>query len=104
MQLPQISRREFLKRTAASGGALAAGGLMPRHVLGANERINFGLIGAGNMGTGHLTSLVKRSQADNIQCLAVCDVYQKRVTRAKGILQGGDGYLDYRKVLDRKDI
>ena len=104
MELPNITRREFLKRSAASGGAVAASGLVPPRIVGANDRISFGVIGLGNMGTGHLKSLVKRSQADNIQCLAVCDVFQKRITRAKGVLQGGDGYLDYRQLLDRKDI
>jgi predicted dehydrogenase len=35
--------------------------------------------------------------------VAVCDVYQRRVTRARDICKG-DGCLDYRKVLDRGDI
>jgi predicted dehydrogenase len=98
-----ISRREFLRRGAASGSVVAAG-LMPASILGANDRINFGLIGLGNMGTGHLRSLTKRSEADNIRCLAVSDVYQKRLTRAREIMGGGDGYLDYRRLIDRKDI
>lgn len=104
MELPNISRRDFLKQSAASGTAAAVSGLMPAQVLGANDRISFGVIGLGNMGTIHLWSLVRRSQADNIRCLAVCDVYQKRVTRAKGVAQGADGYLDYRRVIDREDI
>ena len=37
MQLPNISRREFLKRSVASGCAFAVGGLIPPQVLGANE-------------------------------------------------------------------
>ena len=104
MQLPNISRREFLKRSAASGSAVALSSLMPSRVLGANDRISFGVIGVGAMGTGHLSSLMRRSQADNIRCLAACDVYQKRISRAKGIMQGGEGYIDYRRILDRNDI
>jgi predicted dehydrogenase len=77
---------------------------MPTTILGANDRINFGLIGLGNMGTGHLRSLTKRSETDNIRCVAVSDVYQKRLTRARDIMGGGDGYLDYRRLIDRKDI
>src|SRR5437773_5023632 len=99
----QISRREFLRHSATSGSVLAAG-LMPATILGANDRINFGLIGLGNMGTGHLRSLTKRSETDNIRCLAVSDVYQKRLTRSREIMGGGDGYLDYRRLIDRKDI
>src|SRR5258708_3417154 len=55
------------------------------------------------MGTGHVGSLVKRSDSDNIKVVAVCDVYQRRITRAKGISQS-EGYSDYRRLLDRKDI
>jgi len=104
MTLDGVSRRDFLKRCAVSGSVVAAGALMPASVLGANDRINFGVIGLGNMGTGHLRSLMRRSEADNIQCVAVSDVYQKRITRAQGIMVGGEGYLDYRRLIDRKEI
>ena len=96
-------RRQFLKTAAVSTGALVIGGVAPSSILGANDRIHFGVIGCGGMGSGHLGSLVKRGAADNIQVLAVSDVYQRRLTRAKAACQG-DGYLDYRKLLERKDI
>ncbi len=103
MSSQETSRREFLKTTAVATGAFAIGGLTPARVLGTNDRINFGVIGCGGMGTGHLGVLVKRSEADNIKVLAVCDVYQRRLTRAKGIGQC-EGYMDYRKLLERNDI
>jgi predicted dehydrogenase len=103
MMALEISRRGFLKSGALAGSAAALVGLVPRSVLGANDRINFGVIGMGNMGTGHLKSLVGRSELDNIRVVAVSDVYQKRLTRAVGICHGA-GYLDYRGLLDRKDI
>lgn len=55
------------------------------------------------MGTGHVNSLTKKADAENIQVTAVCDVYQRRVNRAKEICKG-EGYLDFRRLLDRKDI
>src|SRR5881296_2613969 len=103
MKTPATSRRDFLKTTALAAGALAAPRLSTGAVFGANDRITFAVIGCGGMGTGHLGSLVKRSEADNIKVVAVSDVYQRRLTRAKGICQG-DGYLDYRKPLERKDV
>src|SRR5260370_1929096 len=103
MMALEISRRGFLKSGALAGSAAALAGFVPRSVLGANDRINFGVIGMGNMGTGHLKSLVGRSESDNIRVVAVSDVYQKRLTRAVGICHGA-GYLDYRGLLDRKDI
>ena len=104
MNNTKTSRRKFLKTsTFATAGALAFSRSSYASVIGANDRIRFGVIGCGGMGTGHLGSLVKRSEADNIKVLAVSDVYQRRLTRAKGIFQG-DGYPDYRKLLERPDL
>ena len=99
----QSSRRDFLKTTALAASALTLSRSSYGAVFGANDRIHFGVIGCGGMGTGHLHSLVKRGEADNIKVLAVSDVYQRRLTRAKGICQG-NGFMDYRKLLERKDI
>lgn len=97
-----MQRRDFLKQGAALSAGLLT--LSPQaKALGANDRIHMGVIGVGGMGTGHVGSFVKRSEQDNVRVLAVCDVYQRRVSRAKAICQG-EGYLDYRKLLDRKDI
>ncbi|HEV3260530.1 MAG TPA: Gfo/Idh/MocA family oxidoreductase [Gemmataceae bacterium] len=101
MNSPDLSRRDFCK-AAASATALFAAASSAR-ALGANDRIQFGVIGCGGMGTGHLGGLVKRGDQDNIRVLAVCDVYQRRLMRAKKI-SGADGHADYRKLLDRKDI
>ena len=103
MTSPSISRREFVKSTAAAAGTLAAVNLATAKVLGANDRINMGVIGVGGMGTGHVGSLVKRGDKDNVKVLAVCDVYKRRVTRAQNVCKG-DGYMDYRKLLERNDI
>src|SRR5437667_12301530 len=57
----QISRRQFLHRSAlALGGATAAPTLIPASALGRaglrvpSERINMGFVGLGGQGTGHL--------------------------------------------------
>lgn len=97
------SRRSFIASSAAAASAMTLGGLAPSRVLGANDRINIAVIGTGGMGTGHLRSLVNRSEEDNIRVVAVSDVYQRRLTQAMDICKG-DGYLDYRKILDRTDI
>ncbi len=92
-----------MKSTAALAGTLAAGGLSVSKVLGANTRIRVGVIGCGGMGTGHLAEMVRRSEAENIEVVAVSDVYQRRLSRAKGICKGV-GYSDYRKLLERPDV
>jgi len=104
MTTPKTTRRSFIKTsTVAATGAIAFSRSSYAAILGANDRIRFAVIGTGGMGTGHLGSLVKRSESDNIKVVAVSDVYQRRLTRAKGICQG-EGYADYRKLLERSDI
>jgi predicted dehydrogenase len=101
MTAPPSSRRDFCK-TVAAGTALLHAATQARAV-GANKRLHFGVIGCGGMGTGHLSGLVKRSEKDGVKVLSVCDVYQRRLTRARKI-SGTEGFLDYHKVLDNKDI
>jgi predicted dehydrogenase len=98
-----ISRRKFVTTSAAVAGGVAFSHVLSHSVLGANNRIRIGVIGCGGQGTGHVHSLVGRSEADNISVVAVSDVYQRRVNRAKDICKG-QGYMDYRKLLERDDI
>ncbi len=102
------SRRTFLKSAASSAGALGLGGLIPSRVLGANDRVNFGMIGVGGMGTGHLRSLLNRADDDNITVGAVCDVFKRRVSNAEKLCRDAGhnaaGTMDFREVLDNKDI
>jgi len=103
MMTSRSSRRQFVKTSALAASAMALPAVSYSAILGANDRIRFGVIGCGGMGTGHLHSLVKRSETDNLKVVAVSDVYQRRLSQAKSICQG-DGYLDYRKLLERKDV
>jgi predicted dehydrogenase len=93
-----LSRRAFVGAAATGAVALAAG-----RARGANDRVRMAVVGCGGMGSGHLGGLVKRAEADNVQVVAVCDVYNRRLERAKKA-SGAEGYGDYREVLDRKDI
>jgi predicted dehydrogenase len=71
-------------------------------VLGANERIRCGFIGVGGMGRGDLRDFMK---CENVEVVAVCDVWQPHVERAVELVSGkAAGYSDFRRVLDRKDI
>ena len=75
-------------------------------IVGANDRINVGVIGAGMMGTAHLRALMRNGLADNFQLLGTSEIYKKYSERAK-LLTGLDTrqmHHDYRDLLDRKDI
>jgi len=73
-----LTRRTFVAAAATGALTLAAG-----RALGANDRIRIAVIGCGGMGSGHLGQLVKRAEADNVQVVGICDVYQRRIERAK---------------------
>src|SRR6266849_5458331 len=93
------SRRHFLG--AAAGSALAAP-LMAQDVKrSANDHIQIALIGAGGMGSED----VRSSLANGSKLVAVSDIYQGRLTRAKE-LWGNQLFTtrDYREVLARPDV
>src|SRR5258706_10566027 len=94
-----LSRRQFVKSSALAAGSISLASIVPAAAFGANDRIRIGVIGCGGQGTGHVHSLVKRSAEDNVSVVAISDVYQRRVTRAKDVCKG-EGYLDYRKLLE----
>lgn len=93
------SRRDFLRKT--SSGALAVTAASYARVLGANERIHLGLIGAGNRGN-HVMSLFQNKA--EVQVVAICDVYGQAVESTRQKAQGAAGFNDYRKLLDAKPL
>ena len=114
------TRRHFLGRTAAGlaalGGASAASAKSTRpslparsaaRVVGANDRINLGMIAVGGMGGGHLRGFMAQSEEQkDIQVVAVCDIYARRKERAKTVAKLDDKgvHHDYRELLARNDV
>ena len=103
-----ITRRQFLQGTAAErGGRTRLYSSAPRgaQVLGANERINIGVIGCGGMGTAHLRDLMTRlgDAKNNLAVVGVSDIYEPRKNNAKA-LSGAELCHDYRKMLERRDL
>lgn len=103
-----IDRRDFVKASAAGAAAVGLGALgAPARgaAIGANDRIRFGVIGVGGMGTSHVNQLtdMAKDPKHNIELVAVCDVFDNRTERAKGIC-GGEGYRDYRELIDKAEV
>ena len=99
------SRRVFLAGAAAAP-ALSAAPAASR-VIGANDRINIGMIGVGSKGGGHLRGLLERAgDLGDVRVVAVSDVFRRR--REDALSQAGieaaDGHVDYRDLLARSDI
>jgi predicted dehydrogenase len=114
MSSEQFDRRDFLRRTGSLGaGAALAGGALsnaaskmnPTRVIGANDRINIGLIGCGGRGSDDAESFTKYAAQNNNACqiVAVCDVYEKR-KRTEAEKYKCKGFLDYREVLAVSEV
>jgi predicted dehydrogenase len=102
----KIRRREFMKRsaTAAGAGVVLARNSVHARPIGANDRISIGVIGCGGRGTSVMQwAMETGKKANSAEVVAVSDVYKKRLSRAEGISKG-TGYLDYREIINRKDI
>jgi predicted dehydrogenase len=101
----RITRRDFLKQSAIAAAAAGMYTMAPGRVLGANDRLNLGVIGCGGRATGLLQDLVNRSQNPeaNLKVIAVCDIYEPRKQRAQQIC-GGQLFHDYNDMLALQDL
>ena len=96
------TRRAFMQKALSSSAALAAYGLFPSsRVLGANDRIRIGLIGAGGRGTEIFKAALK---CPNVEGVAAADIYTRRLDKVKASIPSIQTYSDFRKLLDDKSI
>jgi predicted dehydrogenase len=103
------SRRKFIQ----TASLVAAGSVLPLEALTAsrrpvspNDKIHVGLIGANGQGFADLTSFLKNPE---IECVAMCDIDRNVLTnRTDNLIKLGflkpKLYVDYRKMLENKDI
>lgn len=102
----KITRRSFLKRTAAAGALSAFPAIIPSGVLGRNgqvppsDRANIGLISCGNRSGVS----IDYHHYEKSQIVAVCDPVNERRLQRKLEYGNCDDYNDFRELLDRKDI
>ncbi len=95
-----VSRRQFIRRTAAAATAFM---IVPRHVLGGpghtppSEKLNIAAIGAGGKGASDIHDL----RGENI--IALCDVDEKRAAKTFRRFEKAKAYRDFRVMLDKED-
>src|ERR1039457_1632728 len=104
-----VDRRNFLKGVAATGLTIGAANtafagktgtkMTGGRVIGANDRINVGVIGCGGRGSYVADQFTRFAQKNTDACriAAVSDVYEKR-KRVHADLYKVKGYLDYREL------
>lgn len=91
------SRRIFIGSVATGlAGTLASSG-----VLGANDRVRIGIVGAGARGSEILRQAI---DCGNVECVGAADVYTRRLEEAKTVAPVAKTYLDYRHLLEDRSI
>ena len=103
-----VSRRRFLQNT----GVLAAASLplwyldqcaamLPQAAPSAapSEQVRLALIGCGGQGRGDARNSKRFGKV-----VALCDVDSSHLDAAKKDFPDADGYADFRKLLERKDV
>ena len=70
-------------------------------ILGANDKINMGLIGAGGRGMGVIETF---SQTKQVNITSICDVYADHVDAGQSKYPGSKGFKDHRKLLEEKGV
>jgi predicted dehydrogenase len=100
-QIQNVNRRSFLEKSAISAAALTAPMITTRKVLGANDTVMMGIIGAGGRGRGVMRDLVRQG-ADFI---AISEIFAPNVKQTKDLLgESVPNHHDFRELLERKDI
>ncbi|MGE0354692.1 MAG: Gfo/Idh/MocA family protein, partial [Gemmatimonadales bacterium] len=119
--MPDESRRDFLKTTAALGTAAALSPLIrpgpdreghpaPLFAAPPLERVRIGFVGVGGMGTVHVENLLRIEGAD---IAAICDIVPEKVAAAQEkVAAAGQprpagysrGPRDFERMCDEMDL
>ncbi|MFW5693281.1 MAG: Gfo/Idh/MocA family oxidoreductase, partial [Thermoguttaceae bacterium] len=94
-----LKRRDFLRITGAGAGLLASGVWSARAAAqstSANEKVNIACIGTANRAAANVNGV------SGERIVALCDVDQNYLNRAKASLPDARGYADYREMLDKE--
>lgn len=98
-----INRRSFITGAGSVAGASLLTAKSYGRIIGANDRIQLGIIGSGGRGRSVMGSFNKFS--DQCEFIHVCDVYEPNVAAAlKLSREGAKTSVDYKELLANKDV
>ena len=90
-----LNRRDLFRTAAAFTAASYS------RILGANDRVRLGLIGAGDRGQ-FVTSVFQKNVT--VELAAVCDVYTSKIDQVQSKTPSAKSFTDHRKLLEMKDL
>lgn len=98
-----VSRRSFIQTTGAAAAVTWTANSYAA-VVGANEKIRVGFIGAGSMANAHMNTINALREKNNVEPVVVADCWKTRAEQGAEKLKISNVQTDYRKVLDMKDV
>ncbi|MDA1277651.1 MAG: Gfo/Idh/MocA family oxidoreductase [Verrucomicrobia bacterium] len=96
MKTYRITRRDFVKKTSSAAALLSFPFVSSRSILGANETLNIGAIGAGGKGGVDVDGV----SHENI--VALCDVDQRNAAGTFAKFPKAKQYKDFREMLEKE--
>ena len=99
-----LTRRDFLSSVGATAVGIGWSAQSYARILGANERLRVGFIGAGGMGNSHLNAFNDLKEKQNLEAIAVADCWKTRAVAGAGKIKAPYALTEYRALLDRSDI
>ena len=104
-----MNRREFIDTMAVGAAGLAVSSTAKSYsqIIGANQRVNFAIIGLRWRGYAHLAAL--KANQDTARVSRICDVDSRILAKFAGVAQQQLGYAsanekDFRELLQRSDV
>ncbi len=104
-----LTRREFSKSIALSAGALAVGTTAKSYarIVGANERVNFAVIGLNSRAYAHLSALTTNKASAAITQVVdvdstILEKFASETQKSMGDAPKAEG--DFRRTLESKDV
>jgi len=90
-----------LPRRALLRGAAALTAASYSRVLGANDKIQLGVIGCGERGRHDMSQFM---MVPAVNVAAVCDIYGEQIDKARQKATDAKNFSDHRKLLEMKEI
>ena len=106
-----MKRRNFVKAASVTGAGIisASNGMLwgKNRVFGANDKVRIAVVGIHGMGQSHIRAF---NELENVEVVALCDIdenlFDERIKKlfVDKNLPKPKKYVDYRKMLEDKDI
>ncbi|TCO07775.1 Gfo/Idh/MocA family protein [Natronoflexus pectinivorans] len=107
--MSELSRRNFLKNGLLAGTVMLSPAALLNTKLsaqtgGKKEKVRLAVVGAGSRGQYLMQCVLALQEHENMELVAICDVYEPSIQSALLLAPGVKVFRDYRALLEMKDL